>query len=406
MNCRFLVCLTLLVLCTPLTANAAKPQAAKPSKSPVSQISAATLELIFLTQAQEFPPPLANLDPRPVDRGVQGARLAIIDNNTTGRFLRQDFTLKEIAVPQDGDVLGAFKALRAEGKRWFVLDVPAAALLALADLPDAADALLFNAGAPDDALRNEQCRANLRHTLPSRAMRADALAQYLRFKRWEKWLLVVGSNDEDRLFAEAIKRAARRFGGKIVAERRWEHTFDARRTAQSEVAVFTQDVDYDVLVVADEAEQFGDYLSYRTWLPRPVMGTQGLVPSAWARAHEQWGAVQLQNRFKAQAGRWMNDVDYAAWLAVRAVGEAATRVKSLEFAPIRDYLKNEAFNLAGFKGRPLSFRAWDGQLRQPLLLADARSLVAVAPLEGFLHPRNEMDTLGYDQPESGCHLSP
>jgi ABC transporter substrate binding protein (PQQ-dependent alcohol dehydrogenase system) len=392
-----IVCLSLLLFCTP-------PAAARPAKPASSPPPPPALELVFLTQAREVPPPLANLDPVPADRGAQGARLAIADNNTTGRFLRQNFTLQEVAVPQDGDVLGTFKALRTEGRRWFILDLPATTLLALADAPEAADVLLFNAGAPDDALRNHQCRANVRHTLPSRAMRADALAQYLRLKRWDKWLLVVGPNEGDRLFAEAVKRAAKLFGGKIVAERRWDHTYDARRSAQSEVSVFTQGDDYDVLVVADEAEQFGDYLSYRTWLPRPVMGTQGLVPSAWARAHEQWGAVQLQNRFKAQAGRWMNDVDYAAWLAARAVGEAATRVKSLEFAPIRDYLKSEAFNLAGFKGRPLSFRPWDGQMRQPILLADTRALVAVAPLEGFLHPRNEMDTLGYDQPESGCHL--
>ncbi|HLF96179.1 MAG TPA: ABC transporter substrate-binding protein [Methylococcaceae bacterium] len=403
MKFRYLVGLMLLVLCAPMVG--AAPRVAKPPRPAASEAAPATLDLVFLTQAWEVMPPSANLDPRPLDRGAQGARLAIVDNNTTGRFLKQNFALKEITVPQDGDVFGAFKALRAEGRRWFVLDLSAAVLLALADLPEAADALLFNAGAPDDALRNEQCRANVRHTLPSRAMRADALAQYLRYKRWEKWFLVIGPNEEDRLFAEAVKRAAKRFGGKIVAERAWTHNYDARRTAQSEVAVFTQDIEYDVLVVADESDQFGDYLSYRTWLPRPVMGTQGLVPSAWARAHEQWGAVQLQNRFKAQAGRWMDDVDFAAWLAVRAVGEAATRAKSVDFVPVRDYLKNEAFSLAGFKGKPLSFRSWDGQLRQPMLLADSRALVAVAPLEGFLHPKNEMDTLGHDQPKSGCHLS-
>lgn len=403
MNFRLCACLALLSLCWPPGAEAAKPKA-QPARPPVS--APPTLELVFLSQEREFPPPLANLDPHPADLGVQGARLAIADNNTTGRFLRQNFVLKEVVVPRAGNVPATFKSLRAEGKHWFVVDLSAETLLALADLPEAADTLLFNAGAPDDVLRNAQCRANVRHTLASRAMRADALAQYLRFKRWEKWLLVVGPNEDDRLFADAVKRAAKRFGGKIVAERRWEHTYDARRTAQSEVAVSTQEDDYDVLVVADEGEQFGDYLSYRTWLPRPVMGTQGLVPSAWARAHEQWGAVQLQNRFKAQSGRWMQDVDYAAWLAVRAVGEAATRARSLDFAPVRDYLKNEAFTLAGFKGRPLSFRSWDGQMRQPILLADTRALVAVAPLEGFLHPRNEMDTLGYDQPDSACHLSP
>ncbi|MGZ4991625.1 MAG: branched-chain amino acid ABC transporter substrate-binding protein, partial [Methylobacter sp.] len=50
-------------------------------------------------------------------------------------------------------------------------------------------------------------------------------------------------------------------------------------------------------------------------------------------------------------------------------------------------------------------RSWDGQLRQPVLLAAPRSLVAVAPIEGFLHPKTELDTLGYDQPESTCKWS-
>jgi ABC transporter substrate binding protein (PQQ-dependent alcohol dehydrogenase system) len=234
-------------------------------------------------------------------------------------------------------------------------------------------------------------------------MRADALAQYMMKKRWDKWFLVIGPNQEDRLFADAIKRAAKRFGMNIVAEKTWEHTYDARRTAQSDVAVFTQaDDDYDVLVVADEQGQFGEYLDYRTWIPRPVIGTQGLIATAWHRTHEQWGAVQIQNRFKEKAGRWMEEQDYAAYLAVRAIGEAATRMQSNEIKQVKDYMLSDAFALQGYKGNPLSFRSWDGQLRQPVLLAAPRSLVAVAPIEGFLHPKTELDTLGYDQPESQC----
>lgn len=391
-----------LLLWLALTAAIAAP---KPKPLPPQPV-AATLEVLFFTQAREVLPALSNLDPVITDPGLQGARLAIVDNNTTGHFTQQQFVLKEVKVAEDGDVAAAYRQAAGDGAHHVVVALPAAQLSALAELPEAADDLIYNVAAPDDALRNEQCRANLLHMLPSRAMRADALAQYLQSKRWKEWLLVVGPKDEDKLLAAAYRRAAKRFGIKIVEERAWSHEFDARRSAQSEVAVFTQDVDYDVLLVADERGDFGDLLSYRTWLPRPVAGTQGLVAAAWHSAHEQWGAVQLQNRFRAQAGRWMVDADYAAWLAVRAVGEAATRVKSLEFGKIRDYLRSDALTLAGFKGKPLSLRAWDGQLRQPILLADSRALVAVAPIEGFLHPHNEMDTLGYDAPESRCRFKP
>jgi ABC transporter substrate binding protein (PQQ-dependent alcohol dehydrogenase system) len=275
-------------------------------------------------------------------------------------------------------------------------------MLKVADLASAQQKLLFDAATSDDENRNGQCRHGVVHILPSRAMRADALAQYMLKKRWQKWFLVVGQTQEDQLFAAAIKRAAKRFNLKIVAEKNWTNDFDARRTAQADVPVFTQGEDYDVLVVADEQGLFGEYFDYRTWSPRPVIGTQGLIATAWHPSHEQWGAVQLQNRFKEQAGRWMQEVDYGAYLAVRAIGEASVRSKSNQVTAIRDYLFSSHFALQGYKGMPLSFRAWDGQLRQPVLLAAPRSLVAVAPIEGFLHPKSELDTLGYDQPETSC----
>ncbi|HEY8219723.1 MAG TPA: branched-chain amino acid ABC transporter substrate-binding protein, partial [Methylobacter sp.] len=84
---------------------------------------------------------------------------------------------------------------------------------------------------------------------------------------------------------------------------------------------------------------------------------------------------------------------------------AATRAKSNDVNKLKDYMLSDTFALQGYKGNPLSFRSWDGQLRQPVLLAAPRSLVAVAPIEGFLHPKTELDTLGYDQPESTCKWS-
>jgi len=369
-----------------------------------------TIQIGWLSQTLKRTLPLSYLDQPPEDEGVQGARLAIADDNTTGHFTGQAFELVESVVAEDGDIAAAFRDLAAKGIRLVVTDLSAADLLSVASLPEAAQATIFDIAAPDDRLRGEDCRANILHLLPSRAMLADALVQYLVAKRWTNLLLVVGHGDGDRELAGDFQHAAKKFQARIVKEKPWTFVPGARRTdtghfaIQAEVARFTQGISYDLLVVADEEDEFGDDLSYRTFDPRPVGGTQGLVPSAWARPHEQWGATQLQDRFLRQAKRWMTDRDYAAWMAVRAVGEAATRAHSTDPVVISAFLRSDRFELAAYKGARLSFRSWDGQLRQPILLADARSLVSVSPQPGFLHQYSELDTLGIDKPETKCRM--
>ncbi len=362
------------------------------------------LSIAYLAQTRAVAATLPIFLMQATDTGLQGAMLGIADNNTTGRFTGQDYQLKATQLPIEDDATTAFKQLVAEGFRHIIVNLASETVATLAKLPEASDALIYDVGSSDDYLRGTDCSANLLHLLPSRAMRADALMQYLSKKRWQKIFLVTGPEAADQQYAAAVKRAAQRFGVKIAAEKAWQYSFEERRTPESEIPVFTQGVEYDVLVVADEAGVFGDLLAFRTWQPRPVAGTQGLVPLAWHHTHEQWGALQLQNRFREQAKRWMAEQDYAAWLAVRAIGESASRVKTLDFDKIKSFMLGSEFALAGFKGVPLSFRPWDGQLRQPILLATERSSVAVAPIEGFLHQKNELDTLGYDQQDSQCHI--
>jgi ABC transporter substrate binding protein (PQQ-dependent alcohol dehydrogenase system) len=248
------------------------------------------------------------------------------------------------------------------------------------------------------------------HTLPSRAMLADGLAQYLAAKRWKRWLLVTGRHPGDRQMAEAIRRAAKKFGAEIAAEKQWTFQPGHARAdtghvrLQTEIPAFTQGPDHDVLVVADEAGEFGDYLEGRTARPRPVAGTHGLVATAWSAVSEQWGATQLQNRFEKLAGRRMTAVDYAAWLAVRAIGEAAFRTKSTDARAVIDYMRGSEFLLSGFKGQGQSFRAWDGQMRQPILIVSQRLMISASPQPGFLHRNSELDSLGTDQGESRCKL--
>jgi ABC transporter substrate binding protein (PQQ-dependent alcohol dehydrogenase system) len=358
--------------------------------------------IVYLERRVERPPVLYNLEPPPEDAGLMGARLGLADNATTGRFLKQTYALDEAVVAPEMDFLPEAEALLARGRRLLVVNAPAADLLALADLPAARDALILNAGAPDDRLRGADCRANVLHTLPDRAMLADALAQFLMKRRWDDWFLIAGEGPGDAEWAAALRRSAEKFGARIVAEKVWAFDADMRRNAAQEAPAFTQGPEHDVIVTADEIEDWARYLPFNTWAPRPVVGSEGLTPVAWSPAMEQWGAAQLQSRFRKLADRPMGARDWAAWAAVRAVGEAVTRTGGNDPAAIRAYLLSDAFELAGFKGRPLSFRAWNGQMRQPVPLAHARAMAALAPVEGYLHHRTELDTLGDDQPESAC----
>ncbi len=348
--------------------------------------------------------PLPLDEPAP-DEGLAGAELGIIDDNGTGRFTGQDFALKQLVVEQGANLNDALKTLSPD-VRFIIANLPAGELgKAVHDFPQLT---FLNAGAPDDALRSEQCAANLLHTLPSRAMVADALAQYFAFKKWRKWLLVVGPDASDKLYAAAIKRSAQKFGGQIVADKPWTfqtanaHADTGHATLQTEVPAFTRGSDYDLVVVADEAGLFGEELIGRTDLPRPVAGTQGLVATGWSPVNVQWGALQLQDRFFKKFHRHMTAKDYAAWIAVRAIGEAAIRVRSNDAQAILDFMRGPDFLVSGFKGEGQSFRAWDGQMRQPILIAGPHVLVSVSPQEGFLHRRSVLDTLGIDEGERRC----
>jgi ABC transporter substrate binding protein (PQQ-dependent alcohol dehydrogenase system) len=347
----------------------------------------------------------------PPDNGVAGAQMAAKDNDTTGRFLNQRYSLVDLHLKAGDDPAMAVAELARQGIALIVVDLPADDLLKAAEAGKADRILFFNAAAPDDRLRQKDCRANIVHTAPSRAMLADGLAQYLVWKKWVRWFLVVGSHERDKLFAAALTRAANRFGAKIVQQREFKDTGGARRTdsgvvqIQQQMPVFTQEApSYDVLVVADESEVFANNLPYRTWDPRPVAGSAGLVPTSWDASNSLWGGIQMQDRFIAQFKRLMTALDMQAWTAVRMIGEAASRQNSADPKTILDFLKGPELALGAFKGQKLTLRDWDLQLRQPILLTDGRTIVSVSPQQGFLHQFSELDTLGYDRPETQCKL--
>ena len=349
-------------------------------------------------------PVLSNVLPEPEDAGLRGAELAMADNGTTGKFMGHRYELATRVASSEQAAILAFESLQQEGVQLFVVNAPASTLAAIM-AKAATDTLVFNAGAADDELRTSECHNNLLHTAPSYAMLTDALNQWLQMRRWNDVFLITGPTESDLAWASAFRRSAKRFGVNIVEDKPWTFDADMRRTASKELPLFTQARDYDAVVVADVRGDFGEYVPFNTWLPRPVVGTQGMSPVAWHRVVESWGAAQLQSRFQDLAGRNMNSADYAAWAAVRSVGTAVTLIGSADAASVRELIFSDRFQLAAFKGRKLSYRLWNGQLRQPIPLIHPRGLVATAPFEGFIHPLTEMDTLGFDEPESTCRIN-
>ncbi|MBC8129631.1 MAG: ABC transporter substrate-binding protein [Rhizobiaceae bacterium] len=352
---------------------------------------------------------LSVLDIPPVDIGLAGANVAIADNNTTGSFMGQTYVLETATLKPGDDVMPAAQKMLADGIHYIVTDLGAADTLKVADAAAASGALVFNAGATDDSLREENCRANLLHTAPSRSMLTDGLVQYLMWKQWRNWVLVSGSHEDDMLFATALKNSARKFGGTIVEERVFEDKGGARSTdsgqalVQRQIPVFMQGLpEHDAVLVADESEVFGTYIPWRTWIPRPVAGTAGLIPASWHPASEQWGGAQIQNRFEKASGRRMLPEDMQVWSAIRVLGEASSRTQSVEPDKLDAFIKGPDFTLAAFKGQRLTFRDWNWQLRQPVLLGEQSEVVSASPQEGFLHQETELDTLGTDRPETKC----
>jgi len=364
------------------------------------------VDIVYLGRQMPSLTPLSLLDTAIENNGVSGGMLGLKNTQTTGSFLNHHYRMQTVMLEPAADLVSRYRRLVAEGHRLFIADLDARDIESIAGLVE--NVLIFSIRAKDDILRNEKCHPNVFHIPPSRSMLADALTQYLLWKRWNEVVLITGRHAGDRAYAAALKRAAVRFGLKIVQEKNWTAVPGARRTEsghhslQQEIPVFTQFKDHDVLLVADERDEFGEYLSYRTTRARPVAGTQGLHPTAWHRTQEQWGATQLQRRFAKLAKRWMTELDYSAWAAVRSFGEAVTNTGSNDPGVLREFMLSKKFKLAGFKGVPLTFRDWNGQLRQPILVVAPRMLVTVSPQAGFLHEHSELDTLGFDQPESSC----
>lgn len=346
-----------------------------------------------------------NYPGHPHGRPKAGAELAIAESNFQLEQANLKVTLQEVAANNAKEARNQIEALAKKGVKHFLLDLPGAAVAELAEGLQQSELLLFNVSAPETRLRQAACSANVFHTLPNERMLADATAQFLTMKKWTRVLLLTSTLPEDQSAVDATRQAIKRYGIKVVADKNFKLSNDPRERDLGNVALLTAGIDADVIWVVDSDGEFARDVPYRTVLPRPVVGSAGLVPEAWHPSWERHGAPQLNRRFKKVANRWMTSADWSAWIATKAIIDVSLKLPDAR--EHRHALRSPDLVLDGFKGARLSFRPWDQQLRQPVFLAHGGiggGIAGVAPFDGFLHQKNNLDTLGADEKESPCKL--
>ncbi len=341
----------------------------------------------------------------PGGRLLDAVQLGIDDSEVALRGIRHGLALQDARATRLEALPELLAKLKQELAKFWLLDLPPEGVQ-LAVKAAGSTALLFNLSAPHDDLRGAHCAAQLLHTLPSHAMLQDALVQYLAARSWQNAWVLQGPSADDALLLAAWNRAAKRYGIKTAGIRAFKLSGDPRERDLANTRLLSADRQHDLVTVLDADGEFARTLPYATQQPRPVVGSNGLMPLAW---HPQWernGGPQVSRRFRKLAGRPMTGQDWSAWIAVRSVVAALVEQPQASAVGHAQALRSGHIFVDGAKGPRLSFRAWDGQLRQPVFLAHGDGVVGLAPLDGVLHPTDVLDTLGIDQRESTCKAAP
>ena len=341
----------------------------------------------------------------PAARPLPGAAVALAESAFALDAQGLQVRLDEVEAADPAAAAAALDAWATRGVPAVVLDLPGDWVEALgshlATLGDKAP-LLINATADDDRLRGSGCHPQVFHIIPHERMRTDALAQMLAARRWSRVLVLQGPSEADQGLGQSFAQSARKFGLKPVATRPFKLSNDPRERELGNIALLTGNIDYDAVAVLDRDGEFAREVPFKTVLPRPVLGSNGLVAQAWHPHFERYGAPQLNKRFRRTAKRPMSSWDWSAWMAVKIITHGLAERPDAGAAELRAFLRSPQTILDGFKGVRLNFRPWDQQLRQPVFLSYGDGIAGIAPFDGFLHQRDTLDTIGFDQPESAC----
>jgi ABC transporter substrate binding protein (PQQ-dependent alcohol dehydrogenase system) len=342
----------------------------------------------------------------PALKPIEGAILGFDDMKIVTDAANITVKLDAYEAADANEAIQKVAAMQQVGERFVILDLPGDIVAQVATATKDLPITLINATAPQDALR-ALCLPNLMHSGASDRMISDTYTQFLRHRNWTKVLMLVGKEPRDKEIADAFQASAERLRLQIVDRKEFTTSTDPANREENNTLLITGGKDYDVVFIADSLGDYARYLNYATQLPRPVIGSTGLTASEWHWSWDRDGATQVTLRFQrlAEGGRVMSPQDWSTWIAAKSIATAYAKAHSDDPLKIDAYIKGSRFVIDGSKGYRMNFRAWDRQLRMPMVLATANAVTEAAPFPEFLHQTNELDTLGVDEPESKCKAS-
>ncbi len=339
---------------------------------------------------------------QPLGRPFIASKVALQEVKFHGTKADVEFKLKKIQGKSTKQLLKKIDLARQDGVEHFIADLPWQELAQLSKKLAQQNLLLYNISAREDTLRQSHCQENLLHIIPSHAMLMDSLAQYLISKKWRNILILSGPSESDAALTQTFERSAKRYGLKIREKKPFVFGNNPRERDKNNISLLTANRDYDIVFVADNTGEFARDVPYQTLRPQLTVGTEGMAALAWHWSWERHGAPQLEKRFEKITKRAMGGFDWAAWQAVKVIAEAVQRTGERELETIREYLRSDDLVIDTFKGNRSNFRPWNNQMRQPVLLATHNWVVERAPLKGFLHKKNNLDSIGLGIEESSC----
>ena len=343
---------------------------------------------------------------RPVQRGVE---LALFESTTSfeAHGIVPKLTIIDLNDQQPIDT----QLAQIPTDALVILDLPKPEFIQVATALSALERTTINVRHPDTDLRDQICLPSLYHTIPSERMYFDALGQFLIYRGWRKVLVVHGPSERDKERTAILEKSLKKFGAEISDIRQYTLSHHPDDRDKNKPEFLTGGASYDVVAVIDSDKDFGRYIQYSTRRARPVVGDVGLTPVGWHRTLERYGAPQLNERYQRfdqsnplPPSEAMSDAEFAAWSAIKLITNSLSvaDINAQSLSP-RQILEHPDTQVDLYKGTRGSIRKWNHQLRQPILLATAEAVIAVAPMPKFLHPKHYVDTLGLDEQESPCH---
>ena len=361
---------------------------------------------------------------------MMGAQLGAEEANTTAHMFGTSVELITAEAMEPAQLLPTARKLTAQpGLVAMIGALDEAMTAVLSEFTQQEGVVLLNATARGGALRGEQCRRSTFHTVADVAMHVDAIGQWLLQNNRKRWQFVVA---EDALGQEVYRRASQL----LQAQGGIELGREIFRLGQSDYQPMWERLgqqDVEVIFVAFLGEDLRQFLAQS-----PVSGVTALVAGApldmiamwstppahvkgvwatsWYHQFERYSARELNRRFLRRFGKPAEAYAWANWAAVKLVVEGVLRTGSTDPAALVSYLEGApAFD--GHKGKSLTFRDWNHQLRQPMYIVRARDVPPENPWDVFeivseMPPptargksvADMLDTLGELKAETKCQL--